>query len=639
MSIAKTKLVNLTADLDCLDQVLMHFIDIKDFHPVLANKIIDQVHGLTSFSADNPCSLILQEIYEIEKEYGVHFPATEIRSLNYNLESMRSVVTETHAIIQSNIKEIKDTEDKIRKYEDALGQVRNIESLKISLDSLFSCQYTVARVGRIPTDSIEKLRYYRNRPFLIQTFSIDKGYTTCIYITTNEYEREVDNIFSSLFFERIFIPDFVHGTPEKAKENLLQEIKLAKEKIAENVQELQIVTKDETHRIANIKGELLFLDKLYESKKYVVGMGDRFTISGFIEEANLSNIDEQFKGNEGLDIEIRPADSDKRITPPTKLKNGWFSKPFGMFVEMYGLPKYGEVDPTLFVAITYSLLFGIMFGDLGQGLLLILIGWIFWKWKKLRLGAIGMRIGIFSAFFGLLYGSFFGDEEILTPFYTEVLGLASKPIHVMDGNFTMTLLIAAIAIGALIILSSILLGIFINIKRKNYAEALLSHNGLSGFLFYAFVLVGAALSLTGIANIINPITIAIFAIVPILMIFLKEPIERKLHHHKMFPNGFGGFFVEGFFELFEVILSYITNTMSFLRVGGFVLSHAGMMLVVFSLKGMAAGAGSILVLVLGNLFVMGLEGLIVGIQVLRLEFYEMFSRYYQADGIAFEALN
>jgi V/A-type H+-transporting ATPase subunit I len=79
--------------------------------------------------------------------------------------------------------------------------------------------------------------------------------------------------------------------------------------------------------------------------------------------------------------------------------------------------------------------------------------------------------------------------------------------------------------------------------------------------------------------------------------------------------------------------------MSFLRVGGFVLSHAGMMLVVFSLKGMAAGAGSILVLVLGNLFVMGLEGLIVGIQVLRLEFYEMFSRYYQADGIAFEALN
>jgi V/A-type H+-transporting ATPase subunit I len=328
---------------------------------------------------------------------------------------MRQAVSETHTKISANIKEVKDLEDKIRKYEDALKQVRNIESLDISLDSLFSCQYTVARVGRIPTESIEKLRYYRNRPFFVQTFTIEKGYTTCIYITTNEYEREVDNIFSSLFFERIYIPDFVHGTPEKAKENLIQEIKLAKETIAENVNEMQVMTKDETHHISNIKGELLFLDKLYEAKKYVVGLGDRFTISGFIEEKNLSNIDQQFKGLEGLDIEIRPANSDKRITPPTKLKNGWFSKPFGMFVEMYGLPKYGEVDPTVFVAITYSLLFGMMFGDLGQGLVLILLGWLFWKFKKLRLGAIGMRIGIFSSIFGLLYGSFFGNEEILTP--------------------------------------------------------------------------------------------------------------------------------------------------------------------------------------------------------------------------------
>src|SRR5690606_41427827 len=66
-------------------------------------------------------------------------------------------------------------------------------------------------------------------------------------------------------------------------------------------------------------------------------------------------------------------------------------------------------------------------------------------------------------------------------------------------------------------------------------------------------------------------------------LFLKEPLERKFHHEKMFPDGVGGFFLEGFFELFEVILSYVTNTLSFLRVGGFVLSHAGLMLVVKSL--------------------------------------------------------
>lgn len=89
------------------------------------------------------------------------------------------------------------------------------------------------------------------------------------------------------------------------------------------------------------------------------------------------------------------------------------------------------------------------------------------------------------------------------------------------------------------------------------------------------------------------------------------------------------------FELFEVVLSFFSNTMSFLRVGGFVLSHAGMMAVVFTLSEMVGNAASPAVIIIGNLFVMGMEGLIVGIQVLRLEFYEMFSRYFDGDGKPF----
>ena len=111
-------------------------------------------------------------------------------------------------------------------------------------------------------------------------------------------------------------------------------------------------------------------------------------------------------------------------------------------------------------------------------------------------------------------------------------------------------------------------------------------------------------------------------------------MEKK----EMFPDGFGGFFVESFFELFEICLSFITNTISYLRVGGFVLSHAGMMMAVMLIMDMAGGAGWI-VMILGNIFVMCLEGMIVGIQVLRLEFYEMFSRYFTGNGIMFKSLN
>jgi V/A-type H+-transporting ATPase subunit I len=357
-----------------------------------------------------------------------------------------------------------------------------------------------------------------------------------------------------------------------------------------------------------------------------------------MQENDVDSFSKAFEGLEEVDIEINEADTDRRITPPTKLKNGWFSRPFGMFVEMYGLPGYNEMDPTPFVAITYSLLFGMMFGDLGQGLVLMLIGYLAYKFKKMRLGAIGIRIGLSSAIFGLLYGSFFGDEEILTPFFTDILGLPGKPIHVMDGDFTMTLLISAIAIGAVLIIITMILNIIIQLKKKEYVEVVCSHNGIAGLMLYGYIGVGAALQLGLGIPVFNIFTIIPFVAIPLLLIFLKEPIHRKVHHHKMFPAGFGGFFVEAFFELFEIILSYLTNTMSFLRVGGFILSHAGMMLVVTSLMSMVGDAG-LLVMIFGNIFVMALEGMIVGIQVLRLQFYEMFSRYYSGNGVAFNALN
>jgi V/A-type H+-transporting ATPase subunit I len=208
----------------------------------------------------------------------------------------------------------------------------------------------------------------------------------------------------------------------------------------------------------------------------------------------------------------------------------------------------------------------------------------------------------------------------------------------MSPENTMTLLMAAIGLGIVLILVSMTFNIILNFKKKNMGEAILSQNGLCGVTFYVAVISAALGMLTG-QHFVNIFYILILIVLPLILMFLKEPLIRKLEEHgEMFPNGFGAFFVEGFFELFEVVLSFITNTMSFLRVGGFVLSHAGMMLVVYTLAEMVGGFGEIIVLILGNVFVMCLEGLIVGIQVLRLEFYEMFSRYYEGNGIPFKTI-
>lgn len=637
MAIAKLKLFNISSKSKNIDSILARVVELDYIHLVPASEIVDKVHGLQSYSTDNPCNIILKEILDIEKQYNINVPMKEVCSLDYSLENMREYIHTTHEQINQLSNHKKDTLDLIKKYKDALTQVNNIDNLNIPLDDLFSCKYINVRVGRLPLDSIEKLNFYSSKPFVFQTFHIEKGYAWCLYLTTADAEREVDNIFSSLFFDRVHIPDFVHGTPITAQATLKMEIEVAEESLKDIESDIQKIIQENMDRLVEVKNELLFLAKLYEAKKYVVGLGNKININGFIEIENLKKLEEVFTDLPDVEIEVRPPDYDKRLSPPTKLKNNWFTRPFGMFVEMYGVPSYHDMDPTPIVAITYSLLFGIMFGDLGQGLVLIFLSFLLFKFKGMKLGEVGMRIGLSSAIFGFLYGSFFGNEEILIPVFKNVFGLMDKPIHVMDSNFTMTLLIATVGLGSIFIVTAMILNIITSLKRKHYAEAFFSHNGVAGLTFYGFVLVTIVLMFTSGYSLLNPLFIVPFAILPIVIIMFKEPLERLMHGHKMFPDGVGGFLTEAFFEAFEVVLSYITNTMSFLRVGGFVLSHAGMMLVVYTLLEMQSGVfGQVLVLVLGNLFVMGLEGLIVGIQVLRLEFYEMFSRYFEGNGIPFK---
>ncbi len=629
------KLVTLSSDLNQLDEVLRKFIEFEQFHPIASEQFVDRVRGLKTFSSSNPFKSLLDEIIEIENEFNIQLPQVKQDNLEYNIDQMHDEVVKVHQELRREVKAIKDIEKEMELYNLSLEQIHNLENLDISLDDIFSCKFLYTRFGRLPVDSIEKIKYYRNKPFIFKAFNEKDNYVWCMYMATEEYKHEIDSLFASLFFERVRIPEFVHGTPEKAEKQLVEHIECLKLDLDGLKNELSKMKETCMGNLSRTKGELEFLGKLFEAKKYVVGLGERFSITGFVVKTDVDKFKDHFKETANLDIDVRPASSDKRITPPTKLKNNWFTRPFQMYVEMYGTPSYKDIDPTLFVSITYTLIFGIMFGDFGQGLLMSLIGFLLAKYKKMPLGSIIARIGISSAFFGLIYGSFFGNEEILGEIYQKI-GIAGKflPLHVMSSSVTMNLLIGTVLIGAVLILTVIIMNTIIKFKHKDYAHAVLSNNGLMGLLFYGFLLTGIVLKILNVANLFNTVTIILLVVIPLLTIFLKEPIERLLHKEKPFPDGFGGFFIEGFFELFEVLLSYVTNTMSFLRVGGFILSHAGMMLVVNKLAQMGGG-NNIVVLIIGNLFVMGLEGLIVGIQVLRLEFYEMFSRYYEGDGTPF----
>ena len=305
-------------------------------------------------------------------------------------------------------------------------------------------------------------------------------------------------------------------------------------------------------------------------------------------------------------------------------------------MDLYGLPAYDEVDPTAFVAMTYILLFGIMFGDLGQGICVSIVGYLMWRFKKMALGRILIPCGISSAIFGLVFGSVFGFEEALNPLYHALFGIEGKPVEVMDPFTTNMIIYSAVGLGVVLVMIAILINIYSCLKRHRYQDGLFGPNGIAGFVFYSALVLGFGLQLiTGMTIVTLPYVICLI-ILPLLVIFFREVLGDFVEHKEHpLPEKWGEFIMQNFFEVFEFLLSYASNTISFLRVGAFVLVHAGMMVVVFTLAEMSSGIGYVLIVIIGNAFIMGLEGLLVGIQVLRLEFYEMFSRFFDGDGRPF----
>jgi V/A-type H+-transporting ATPase subunit I len=193
-----------------------------------------------------------------------------------------------------------------------------------------------------------------------------------------------------------------------------------------------------------------------------------------------------------------------------------------------------------------------------------------------------------------------------------------------------------IAMGVLIIIFGMVLNVINSVRSKNKGEALFGHNGVAGLVFYISVLLlaGNIFLKWGVPNFVF---IALI-VIAILAMYLCEPLSKLISGKKNWMPKNGMFFVENFFEMFEVILSFFTNTISFLRIGAFAIVHVGMMMVVAILS-QGGGIGGVIVQILGNVLVMVLEGLIVGIQVLRLEYYEMFSRYFSGRGKEFVSLS
>lgn len=510
--------------------------------------------------------------------------------------------------------------------------------LNIELEKAFRCEYIKVNFGRLPIENYAKLDAYEDNPYVnFFPCTSDETYYWGVYISPVEKSAEIDRIFSGLYFEHYQIEGLT-GTPDQYYKQQL-ELKPRLEASLDNVN-----TEIERYKTEHYDKIIQYYSKLEQLNAFSVIVSkacqynNSFILVGWVPAEEEKQLKEKLTAIDSIEYTASDGKDELDHNPPVRLKNFLFAKPFEYYTAMYGLPCYNEIDPTKFIALTYIILFGIMFGDLGHGIVLLIASLFMWKKKKMPLGKIMIPCSVSSMIFGILFGSVFGFEEALNPMYKSLFGLIEKPIHVMEGNTATTIIFSAVGIGVLLVIVAMCLNIYSSFRRREFGAMLFGVNGFAGLIFYASLIGGLAAQLLLNITVLTTPYIIFLIVIPLVLIYLHEPLSKLIAGKKDWhPESWGGFLVENFFEMFEVLLSYITNTMSFLRVGAFVLVHAGMMQVVFALADMfGGGIGYILVLVFGNIFVIALEALLVGIQVLRLEYYELFSRFYKGEGREFE---
>jgi V/A-type H+-transporting ATPase subunit I len=323
---------------------------------------------------------------------------------------------------------------------------------------------------------------------------------------------------------------------------------------------------------------------------------------------------------------------------PILYRNPLLLRPFQGLLELYGTPKYRELEPTAFLAASFLLMFGLMFGDVGHGAVLFSAGYYVFRYvpRFLDYGILLMEAGAASAVFGFLYGSLFGLQGVLPVLWLE-------PIRDLPRFMGI-----ALAFGAFLITVGLALNIVNSWRLGERRSAIWGTRGLFGAFLY-WTCVGLAVrALLPRGPMVPGWLLAIVGGGAIALLLLRRPLLRRLDPVRVRPASTPAAprwltALEGSVEIVDALFSYFANTISFVRIAAFAAVHAGVFVAMFSVAESLGhfrlgGVLSIAALVGGNVVLILLEGLTVSVQVLRLEYYEFFSKFFRGGGETYRPL-
>lgn len=598
------------------------------------------------------CDGLLARIEELRRALEIHATAEEMRivarveaweeagaavTLEQAEENLRLLEAPAARLVRSR-------QDLLKRRSDLAavgGRLARYGGLDLPLDGPDRFTFLHFITGTLPMANLEQLRHEVGGAVALLPLPGEKDRQPLIAMTTHDGRPALEQALQRAGFQTEPLPVVAGATAEQLAVDGRREQEQAAAELARLRAETQTLAAADGPRLAALEQRVRVERRLLEAEQQFTRTERAVLITGWIPAREVSAAMRRLRDGAGgrcvIETVVPEPGEDEQI--PILLRNPRWLQPFARLVTAYGLPRYRDVEPTLLVAVSYVLMFGMMFGDVGQGAVLALAGLVVrfarraGKWRDAGLPLL--FAGLSSCGFGAVYGSCFG----LPPFRKYALWhdpLEGDPAALMAG---------AIGMGILMISLGLALNIINHFRRGDWLGGVLDKFGLLGALFYwgvlAVIFKQAAIREHGLMGLA---LVLVFA-VPVAGWMLKGPVEhfrRRRGGHSLAADGnLLEVVADAFSETFEGLLSYLANTISFVRLAAYALSHAALLAAAFMMAEQVrqlpavGGVLGVLVIILGNLVAVALEGIVASIQALRLEYYEFFGKFFSGGGRPF----
>jgi V/A-type H+-transporting ATPase subunit I len=570
-----------------------------------------------------------------------------------DLEETTKILDSLSASVQTIRDRQSARQQEILRLEDIERQLQLFGSLSEVVEARSQYSYLSIQTGSIRKLLIESFdQALSDTPSVKMEIGTQEDQALLLLITMKRDETLTNRILDKFGWTDVHLPRELVGKKDQVQENLREKLELLKDEQEELKSKVESLIREKRPALEQMWTNLR-LNELYARVQSFFSKTSRTVIfSGWLPSSKRPVLAEAIRrvtdGRCYLEWH-QPREAEQPASVPVQMRNPKFLSPFQMLVTNYSIPEYGTIDPTPLVAVTFLIMFGLMFGDAGHGAVLLvlgLLGSILYKGARSAVRNLLHLIaycGAAAVVAGILFGSYFGMKWF-APLWFDYHGVVAG--H--GGGGLVTDIYGVLAITVYFGIAVIALGLVLNwincVAKSRWFRLFFDKGGLiGGWIYGAGVYAAAYFVRNDYRQLPDSNLLFLLIGIPVLLLTLKPVLEYSFHKPRKPFTFFTpvDFFMEWIVEILEIFSGYLANTLSFMRVAGLGIAHVSLVIAFFSIADMLSGPsgsytiGSYLVLVAGNVLIILLEGLSAGIQSLRLNYYEFFSKYFSGSGRAY----